>query len=126
MQLNVVKNEVCIEVLFANLKVLLLCHKGKSTAHLQQILGDVGYQLSFNILLFHSLRLPHKVEDVGVFHQVICQVALRLRQTNREIVHFPCFYLPCKQIALYLSLESVTTPPISNCLCDIPIAFTQR
>ena len=45
MELYVVQNQVGIEIAVANLEMLLPCDKGKSVAHLQQVSGDVLYQL---------------------------------------------------------------------------------
>ncbi|KGI21102.1 hypothetical protein HMPREF9304_12220 [Hoylesella timonensis S9-PR14] len=45
---------------------------------------------------------------------------------RREVAHFFCRNLPSEKIVLYLHLQNITTPPISNCLRNVPITLAQR
>lgn len=45
---------------------------------------------------------------------------------RREVTHFLCRNLSSEKVCLNLYLQNITTPPISNCLRNVPIALAQR
>src|SRR3712207_2141448 len=87
---------------------------------------DVRNQLPFDVLFCHLICLPHHIENVGIFHQIVGEVALRLGQSCREVTHFFCCNLPSEKISLNLHLQNIAAPTIGNRLRNIPKAFTQR
>ena len=69
MELYVVQNQVGIEIAVANLEMFLPCDKGESVAHLQQITGNVLYQLFFYVPFVRTFFGSCQVEDIRVFNR---------------------------------------------------------
>src|SRR3712207_8127725 len=46
---------------------------------------DVRNQLPFDVLFCHLICLPHHIENVGIFHQIVGEVALRSEEHTSEL-----------------------------------------
>ena len=101
---DIVEDEVGIEVLLSHLEMLLLSDESEAVAHFEQILRYVRHKLPLNVSLIHRFCLPHQIEDVRGFHQIVGKIALWLWQESGEVVDFLCRDLPCKEVGVQLHL----------------------
>jgi hypothetical protein len=83
---QVVKEEVEIEVVAANVKMILASNEGEALAEFEDEFFDFGQQGEFEFALAERFCEGEEVEDVRVFENLLGKVGLRWREGAMEIV----------------------------------------
>lgn len=82
--------------------MFLSCNESKAIAHFQQVTGNVLDQLFFYVPFICFLFSSSQIKDVGVFQQVIGEVALRCRKRGSEIIDLVVADLSAVQVGFNL------------------------
>ena len=94
--------------------MLLSCDKGESVAHLQQITGNVLYQLFFYVPFVSTFFGSCQIKDVRVFQQVVGKVALRCGKRGGKIIDFLAVNLLSYNLLSICIFRTLLLQPIST------------
>ena len=116
-----IEKQVQPEVLSSDFKRNLAPDKRKSYSQLYEKLAQVCQEFPFEVALLCLFGERQKIEVVGIFNQLLCEVGFRRRESSLKIRD--CFPLPPIKAAFDLQHEHVSAPTVEDGLLNVPEAF---
>ena len=84
-KLPMIEQEIDIEILSADLKVILATDEGKALIHLQQQVSHACDESAFEVALLGDLGKAEEIELVGVLQDLLGKIGASRRQRTVEI-----------------------------------------
>src|SRR5258706_7957189 len=107
-------------ILPADLQAILPPDEGEPDAELHEELFQLVDQRAFEIAFPGLGAEPEKIEVIGVFQELLCQLRLRALESPGKVAVFEGIRLALVQAAVDLVVQHPLGPPVSERLLAIP------
>ena len=106
-QSEMIKEQIQIKIIAADIQMILVTEESKSRPQLQKQPRDLRHQRPLNVPLHHVLPEGDEVEHIGVLHHLLRELTLLRRKRHSEVVDLFGKRLPLIKSALDLMDKDV-------------------